>query len=253
MGRKLKIVALVCGLASALVLSWLGLQARIRVPQAPARTPAQASPKAPGVPEPEGGPAAGQLNLWDLKTRLGGNAGDLDCPTWKTLRNPSYVYTFAVPANWNVEVPKELNRDRARVASPPGRPDIRFIAYPFGVYDRPMEPEARRMFDGLLPAGYDLGSVSPPQTRWIRVGERRGLVARRHFAFEGRPGVWQITATYVAARPKCFALVLLTPAEDLRKVMPIYERIVQSFRHTSPEEQAEPNRARGGRVGAVAP
>ncbi len=253
MGRKLKIGALVLGLTSALVLA--GLVLRVQAPGSPCppRHLASTATEAPEVSGPGVGPAAEQLNLWDLKARGSAGPRSLGDPTWKTLRNEGYRYTLSVPTAWDVAIPRELNRDRARVASPPGRPDIRFIVCPFGVYDRPLEPEARRIFDGLLPAGHDRGSVSPPQSRWIRVGGRRGLVLWRRFAFEGRPGDLQIVATYVAARPKCFALVLLTPEEDIQEVLPVYQRIVQSFRHASPEEQAARTPARRGRVGAATP
>jgi hypothetical protein len=188
-----------------------------------------------------------------MKAPSGGRPGSLDCPEWRTIRIGTYFCSFAIPAIWNTTTPTDLNRERARLASPPGRPDIRFIAYPFGIYDRSLETELPKAFEALLPAGHEARSVGLLGSERLTVGKRRATRFRRRFAFQGRPGYWQVVATYVEARPKCFALVLLLPEPDVQECLPIYERIVQTFRHRPPNNLPPPGAAHAESESALQP
>ncbi len=241
---------MVCVLVSALALAACCLGKSISQCQPPARVPQTASTGRRVSAPP---PGAGHLNLWALKAPSGGRPGRLDCQEWRTIRIGTYFCSFGIPATWNIATPQDMNRGRARVASPPGRPDIRFIAYPFGIYDRSLETELPKVFDALLPAGHNARSVGLLRSERIQVGERRATRLQRRFAFQERPGYWQIVGTYVEARPKCFALILMVPERDVTEVLPIYERIVQTFRHHSPEGATTPATAEGETEGGLSP
>lgn len=204
-------------------------------PEAPMQPVART--ESPAGPESEtSSPSAGEsLNMWAIPVPEGVAPVSSSPEGWKTMRHEGYMYSFQVPADWIVCKPTQMNRSRSRLVAPPGQNQVRVICAPFGIYDRPLEVDMPAMDDAFLLHDsriHAVTNVSSSQPKAGRFETRRNV---RRFTFKNQASAWMAVATYVIARPKCFALILLCPEERMEETLPVYEQMVRSFEHWSPE------------------
>ncbi len=188
------------------------------------------------------GPSGGDGDsLWDSQGPTHPPTRQADPGSWRKLEHKEYRYYFQVPGDWCQGIPRVFNRSRARVVSPPGRPEVRIVTFPFGIYDLPAAQEIETADRNWLLSSPRIVSVSLLETRKMTVGNREATQTRRRFVLRGKPAAWQAVVTYVEARPKCFALVLLCPEAEVPRYLPIYQSAVSTFVVYDPaQNQREP-------------
>jgi len=187
------------------------------------------SPARPETSSPD------DLNMWAIPV-----PGEVAPPSpspgaWKTMRHEGYMYSFQIPGDWVICTPTQMNRSRSRLVAPPAQNEVRVICAPFGIYDRPLDVDMPAMDDAFLlhdPRIHAVTEVSSSRPKAGRFDTRRTV---RRFVFKNQTLPWMAVATYVIARPKCFALVLLCPEGRLEETLPVYEQMVRTFDHWSPE------------------
>ncbi len=168
-------------------------------------------------------------SLWTIPRYGGRLAQEGEPEAWTTMLNPEYGYGCEVPASWRVSCPDELNRGRGRVLWPPEEPEVRVVTFAFGIYNLSVDQE--------IDAAETIWLLEDPRIRQksllartnLKVGKRPARRLRRRFVFNDGPEVFQSVATFVEARPKSYALVLLGPESALPGYLAEYERMVRTF------------------------
>jgi len=199
--------------------------------ESPVRTESPAQPELETSSSPDGE----DLNLWAIPVPDEVVPGSSTPEAWKTMEHDGYMYSFQVPGEWIVSIPKQINRSRSRMVSPPAQDRVRVICVPFGIYDRPLEADMPHMDGAFLLHDLRIRTVTEVSSSQPKAGRFETRRRIRRFTFGDDTSAWMAVATYVIARPKCFALVLICPKERLEETMPAYERMVRSFDHWSPE------------------
>ncbi|WP_167815983.1 hypothetical protein [Methanocorpusculum sp. GPch4] len=207
-------------------------------PPGPTESPVPVEPpgrtESPARPEPETS-SPDDLNMWAIPVPEAMAPPSPSPGAWKTMRHEGYMYSFQIPGDWVICTPTQMNRSRSRLVAPPAQNEVRVICAPFGIYDRPLDVDVPAMDDAFLlhdPRIHAVTEVSSSQPKAGRFDTRRKV---RRVIFKNQALPWMAIATYVIARPKCFALVLLCPEGRLKETLPVYEQMVRSFDHWSPE------------------
>ncbi len=199
------------------------------IPVAPTESPARTESENSGSSDGD------DMNMWAIPVPVEPPPEPSRPEEWKTMRHEGYMYSFQIPGDWVIRIPEQMNRSRSRLVAPPAQDQVRVVCAPFGIYDRPLEADMPTMDCAFLlqdPGIRSFTQVSSSRPKAGRFESRRTV---RRFLFKNQASPWMAVATYVIARPKCFALVLLCPEERLAETLPAYERMVRSFDHWSPE------------------
>ena len=192
-------------------------------------SPARPEPETSSPPEPE------TPNMWAIPVPEEVAPPSAKPGEWKTMRHEGYMYSFQIPGDWTICTPSQMNRSRSRLVAPPKQKQVRVICAPFGIYDRALEADVPAMDAAFLlhdPGIHTVTEVSSSRPKAGRFDTRRTV---RRFTFKNQPLPWMAIATYIIARPKCFALVLLCPEGRLEETLPVYEQMVRTFEHWSTE------------------
>lgn len=212
------------------------------VPDAPS-----AAPTSPGAsPSPQAGPASEEgPSLWNVSMGPGPTPGAADSGAWVRLRHPTYEYELEVPASWTVGVPADFTRSRARLLSPPEAPEVRVVVVPWGIQDRSAEAEIEKTETRWLLADPRLESSMLVGEKRFQVGGRSAIQRQHQAALRDGAGEWRAVATYVAAPPKFYALVLLAPEARADRWQAAYDRMVRTFTARNPEGRGSPSPPEG--------
>ncbi len=181
-------------------------------------------------------------SIWRVTMHKKDRPGDPKSDKWSFISHINYEYEFKAPDAWDLGIPTEFTVNRARLLSPPGDEEIKIIIVPWGIYDEDAQTEIIKAETSWLMA-------SPVQSANLTADKQREINGRKtvchkfeiYLADDDR--VWTALASYIQAKPKCYAIILTAPAEKVKPgIEKVYNTILDSFVAKNPEGgKTDPN------------
>lgn len=181
-------------------------------------------------------------SIWRVTMHKKDRPGDPKSDKWSYISHINYEYEFKAPDAWDLGIPTEFTVNRARLLSPPGDDEVKIIIVPWGIYDEDAQTEIIKAETSWLMA-------SPVQSANLTADKQREINGRKtvchkfemYLANDTRE--WTALASYIQAKPKCYAIILTAPAEKVKPgIEKVYNTILDSFIAKNPEGgKTDPN------------
>ncbi len=181
-------------------------------------------------------------SIWRVTMHKKDRPGDPKSDKWSYISHINYEYEFKAPDAWNLGIPTEFTVNRARLLSPPGDEEIKIIIVPWGIYDEDAQKEIAKAETSWLMAS-PVQSADLTGDKQREINGRQAVLHKYEMFLADDNREWAALATYIQAKPKCYAIILIAPTEKLKPpIEKVYNQILDSFIAKNPEGgKTDPN------------
>ncbi len=201
-----------------------------------AKTPDPPKGSASPMPTPSivPNPSAKPITIWETSAEKTLRQAVAGKDSAEKYANPNSNFSFSAPLSWNIGQPKGFPNVNSIIMWPSGNGEVkpstpRILVIPWSIYNQALNEEVQKAEVSWFFSQEVVQSATLTGQETLKVGKYEAIRNTYSVILLNNPDELQLVATYVDAKPTCYAVIMATPLSRLTADTNVYKQLLQSL------------------------